>query len=441
MDATRMMKSAIAMFAALMICGNVLAGPGSLDPTFGHGGIVTTPGIADNAWINAIANDRSHRLVVAGVNQDALTGHMVLTLARYLSDGTLDTAFGDAGTGIVTTTPVTGATSDAAFNAVVIDAKDRIVAGGYVAIDGPSGWQWIMVIARYSNDGRLDTSFGTGGIIQTPIVAAEMNSRITALAIDPVGRLVAAGYSLDAAGHASSAVLRFEENGGRDTTFAGTGVATTFETGTSAIVNAMAIDSVGRIVIAGLRSSAADPQQTLIARYLDDGDLDPNFGPDASGFASPVAHTGIYAIAIDGLDRPVLGGSNIDAYDCRLLRLDSNGRFDKTFGPDASGIVHLQAAAPGDQSAITGLALDRAGHILTSAVTYSIHSTGMALIRFDRTGALNAGFGTAGIASVSGTATMMYRPDALIFDGTRIVMAGWSNDRTAYSFALARFAN
>jgi uncharacterized delta-60 repeat protein len=123
---------------------------GQLDPTFGSGGIVVTPGPEDEL-IRAVIIANAGKILVAGyVGSGATT--LWLRLARYLPNGSLDSTFG--GTGVVTT-PIgnyAGALS------LALEPDGKIIAGGW-ATAGPS-----FALARYNHDGSLDASFGDGGI-------------------------------------------------------------------------------------------------------------------------------------------------------------------------------------------------------------------------------------------------------------------------------------
>jgi uncharacterized delta-60 repeat protein len=122
---------------------------GQLDTTFGTGGIVTTSFTGqDTTLVNCAALQSDGKILVGGEIPDS-KGVGVLGLARYNTDGSLDTSFGTGG--IVTTTSVNGA----AFG-IALQSDGKIVVGTavFLAVDA----------VRYNTDGTLDTSFGSGGI-------------------------------------------------------------------------------------------------------------------------------------------------------------------------------------------------------------------------------------------------------------------------------------
>jgi uncharacterized delta-60 repeat protein len=127
---------------------------GQLDPTFGNGGIVTTDfgiqsGSSNVASANAVLIQPNGQIVVAGGIPSG-TGFPVPAVARYNTNGSLDTTFGTSG---VVSTP---SIEDVPFTAVTLQSDGKIVAvgGGFDAY-----------VVRYTSGGVLDSSFGTGGIV------------------------------------------------------------------------------------------------------------------------------------------------------------------------------------------------------------------------------------------------------------------------------------
>jgi uncharacterized delta-60 repeat protein len=159
---------------------------GRLDPSFGSGGKVT---IVTPVEANAVAIQDDGEIVVAGA------GGVGFALARFNRDGSLDSSFGDGGT--VTTD--FGGGNDFPF-AVAIQENGKIVAAGGTNELSSGG---DFALARYTQHGRLDPSFGNGGKVTTDFGGIEVAHGV---AIQADGRIVAAGY---AAGGAHSAVARY----------------------------------------------------------------------------------------------------------------------------------------------------------------------------------------------------------------------------------------
>jgi uncharacterized delta-60 repeat protein len=139
---------------------------GSLDKTFGTGGLVMT-GINELAGVNAVAVQEDGKIVVAG-SSGGVQGFF--TLARYNPDGRLDKTFGAGG-------PVFGTSGSA--NALALQGDGKIVAAG-------STENTTFALVRYNPDGILDGTFGTGGTVTTAFGTS--GSSASAVALQGMGR-------------------------------------------------------------------------------------------------------------------------------------------------------------------------------------------------------------------------------------------------------------
>jgi uncharacterized delta-60 repeat protein len=153
---------------------------GSLDTGFGSGGIVTTPG---TDWIHDLALQPDGKLVAAGTIFEE--PYLDFAVARYRSDGTLDSRFGTDG---IARIDFLGGHDFA--NAVALLRDGRIVAAG--GAGPPASGFSVFALARYRSDGTLDQRFGTGGRLTTDFGGA---SYASGLAVQRDGRLVAAGVA------------------------------------------------------------------------------------------------------------------------------------------------------------------------------------------------------------------------------------------------------
>jgi uncharacterized delta-60 repeat protein len=165
-------------------------------------------------------------------------------LARYNTDGSLDTTFG--GDGKVMTDFMMGGPDEA--NAVALQGDGKIVAAGSVT---HSSGALVFAVARYATDGSLDSAFDGDGKVTT-IVASDDEAR--GMAIQRDGKIVAVGLAcnLCIAGP-DFGVARYNTNGSLDSTFgAGDGIVLTdFGAGTIDHANAVSIQTDGKIVVAG----------------------------------------------------------------------------------------------------------------------------------------------------------------------------------------------
>lgn len=207
---------------------------GSLDTTFNGTGKVITPvsGNADSA--NSVVIQSDGKIVAAGEGQNSFA------VARYNTDGLLDTSFN--GTGIVIT-PV-GNSSRASDLAIQSNGKIVVVGGSPPCLNNN------FTLVRYNADGSLDTSLNGTGIVVTPV--GSFCSRANSVAIQADGKIVASGNSSSEIGtFGDFTVVRYSGNGSLDTTFGGTGIVITPITNRDSDAASVAIQADGKIVAAG----------------------------------------------------------------------------------------------------------------------------------------------------------------------------------------------
>jgi uncharacterized delta-60 repeat protein len=185
-------------------------GAGTLDPAFGTGGTVTTNfGGVRITPLTAIEQSNGNIAVVTGLG-NGVPGEENFALVRYTSNGTL----------IGTTTAAFFNNGINSPGAVAVQSNGNIVVAGTASgtIDQPN----VFAIARFTPTGQLDTSFGDDGLVTTNI--SGVFPTVSAVIVQPNGQIVVGGVSGSGRRHmASSTVLvRYNSNGSLDTTF-GTG--------------------------------------------------------------------------------------------------------------------------------------------------------------------------------------------------------------------------
>jgi uncharacterized delta-60 repeat protein len=281
---------------------------GNLDPSFGTDGKVTT-GLFDLEVAADVAFQSDGKPVVVGFGiSNDLRGAV---LARYNSDGTLDSSFGTGGK--VISNPPGGFIQ---IRGCAIEPDNKIVVGGF----GTAGFE----LMRYNVDGGIDTGFGTNGIVTTSFGNAF--SGAFDIAVSPDGRIVAAGR-VDSAPvfTAHSALARYNYDGSLDVTFGNGGKVISPLDSFYDEVFGVAILSDGRIVTCGHTASGL----VFVARYTVDGSLDANFA--TGGFIMTSFKAGAistaYSITVLPDGRVVAGGNAYDPEtlaDFALLRLASD---------------------------------------------------------------------------------------------------------------------
>jgi uncharacterized delta-60 repeat protein len=197
---------------------------GTLDPTFGTGGITILPPYAAD-WGMVLQPDGS--LVLGG--QELHNGTQTFMAARVRPNGTLDPTYG---TGGIVTLPVGASAVGYAIN---IQPDGKIILGGNGnTADGTP----IAAIARLNTNGTLDPTFATHGILQFP------GGGLNLMTIDPAGHIYLAGVG--------ATLIRLNPNGTPDTTFAHNSLGI-YCNGTDCAANGIAIDpTTGKLVLSGI---------------------------------------------------------------------------------------------------------------------------------------------------------------------------------------------
>jgi uncharacterized delta-60 repeat protein len=189
-------------------------------------------------------------------------------------DGDLDPTFGSAGKVITDFS----ARNDLA-QAVAIQSDGKIVVVGQSGVDTV----FHSALARYNADGSLDTTFGVGGKVLVSLDAA--GDLLSAVAILPSGKIIAAGALNQNNANLAFLIARFNANGSLDTSFGNDGKTVTTFGDPSAQANALIVQSDGKIVLIG--HTGFGPYSELndfaLARYDSDGSLDSSFGNGGKG--------------------------------------------------------------------------------------------------------------------------------------------------------------
>ncbi len=240
---------------------------GNLDSTFGCGGVALTEvsGGADTAF--ALALDRAGRIVVGGQCGRANLRENTrgtACIARFSANGDVDVAFGPNGARLL---PLRDGVES--LRGVAVDARGRIVGGGYSAYGAANE----LTLFRLTEGGHLDNDFGDlGGVTYR----GRGFSDAFALALDGDGVLVA-GFSGQADGSGKDFLLaRFSDDGRLDRKFGDGGTTMTPIGPGDDVAFALSRDDRG-IVLAGYAFNGKD-NDMAVARYSTSGRLDESFG-------------------------------------------------------------------------------------------------------------------------------------------------------------------
>jgi uncharacterized delta-60 repeat protein len=240
---------------------------GTVDNTFGAGGVVTYNGPENGSDIAfGVAIQSDGKLVVVG--ESYYGTNKELLILRYNPDGSLDSSFGTGGV-VIYGGP--NQATDWGFG-VDIQSDGKIVVVGATTVNTKED----VLVLRYNTDGTLDGSFGTGGIV-TYSGSGDNYDYGNTVMIQPDGKIVVVGATWIGSNY-DILVLRYNSNGSLDCLFGNGGVinyngpANNYD-----YAWGVALQKDGKIVVAGASSNGAKDEAAIL-RFNTNGTFDPSFG-------------------------------------------------------------------------------------------------------------------------------------------------------------------
>ena len=384
--------------------------PGSLDPTFGNGGkVLTDLGVGAGVPSDAVLQPNGDIVISGGFG-----------VARYLPTGKLDTTFGSGGLAS------TGFAGGESGTGVALQPDGKIIwVGSQGNPSFPAGGTFSFAVARFTANGTLDTSFGTGGqasveFFDPPMQGAQEFAR--AVLVQPDGKILVAGSARQGQirfAPIQGALARFNANGTLDTSF-GTGGKILSSSGG---ITALGLDAAGNIFTLPTR-----------AEFSPTGQADTGVTP-AAITASSHGGSSIFLPSGQFVQANTIGVAKHDV-DVQVQRFNADGSI-----ASASPAFDYSGAAGLDQ------AIDSAGAVAVQANgqavaggAHFLSTSPFGLARVNPDGTLDAGFGSGGVLTTTfngdeAVGAVVIQPDG------KIIAAGFSeNNTTGHVFiALARY--
>jgi uncharacterized delta-60 repeat protein len=325
---------------------------GKLDQGFGNGGEVLTsfsplvPGHPPDQ-ASGVVIQKDGKIVVVGTAQGfsevPAQGGMSLNLqietsqialARYNTNGSLDSSFGTNG---MVLTSVPNAT-DSTTAGIALTGSGEIVVAGTA--------RGRFALAEYTTSGKLDPTFGAGGTVTTAILGTQSSSA-AGLVITPGGKIVVAGTASLTGNRSDFALVRYSASGTLDSQFGKNGTVLT-AVGTNASANAIALQSDGKMVVAGSGGGKGvflGGRGVAVARYLGDPSTQADAGPGIRGVVmlGPILPVSRYGIPNE---RPLPGAiisieSAGGGTEITRVVADQQGRFEIHLQPGTYLLVPL----------------------------------------------------------------------------------------------------
>ena len=338
--------------------------------------------------------------------------HAYNRIVRILPNGYQDPTFLVA--------PNSGANDFISTMALQPDGK-ILIGGNFTSFNGYNRHH----IARLNSDGSVDTTFNPGLGVNGD------NAMVWSLALQPSGQVVIAGDFTSYNGTNVSSIARLNADGSLDTSF-------NPHTGPNGIVNAVVVDSIGRVIVGGDFNSVAGTSCGGVARLNVDGSVDTQFAlgigtynPD-TGFTDPVNSLALQA------DGKILVGGGFSYVDLisysGIVRLNTDGTVDLNFKP-GSGTYN---PATGISDKVYAITVQPDGNILIGGDFTTFNQTrrvGMA--RLYSYGSLDTSFMDTAYNQFAGLVNHYHNPNA---NNTATYPEGNQRNYT-YSIALESTGN
>ena len=271
----------------------VLNGDGTLESAF-------NPGTGTDPYVRSVALNANGGVILSG-DFSTYDGANAAHIAQANSDGSFDGVFNfNLGSG----------PNSLVYQVKVQNDRKILVGGLFSMFNGVAKGG----INRLNSDGTLDVTFDAG---------PGTNDMVFAIAIQSDGKIIIGGQFITYNGVSRNGIARLNSDGSLDTSFnPGSGVNGT--------VYSIALQSDGKIIIAGNFTSYNGTERNRIARLNTNGSVDGAFDPGAG------ANDHVLASAVQNDDKIIIGGlftSYAGTFRDHVARLNSNGTLDTTFDP------------------------------------------------------------------------------------------------------------
>lgn len=425
-----MIKNTLAFFLIFSAAQSYAQAPGSLDFSFGNKGkVITSINTGEDKAMSGILQSDG-KLLVAGFTVSSITGKDFLLL-RYKSNGDLDSSFGT--NGIVQSDLQTGS-DDAAFG-IDLQSDGKIVLAGY----SDNGSNKNAAIVRYKSNGKVDSSFGTNGIVLSDYDNGKQDELMVVKVHALSGKIIVGGSSIISSTVSKPVVARYLSNGTIDSSFNTTGIRLLWITSLDYqylySVEDLVVQANGKISAVGWRDFPGMSWESdyWACRINSDGSMDNTFSSDG---------VSVYNGGFNGHDRAfsmllksnnnflMAGGGYLTTlrYDFTIAEISANGsKGGFSAGVDWGGLL--------DDVAF-GLAEDMNGDYILAGSSGTSSSKAFALCRIKSTGGLDSGFAVNGKTTTTfGSNAMSECFDVLVQSDNKILAIGY----TGNNIAIARY--
>ena len=408
---TRSVLPGLLAFSLIVGANSAWAAAGSLDPTFGRGGVTATNFASQNSVIPySIKLQTDGKILVLVV-----AGGEAAEVLRYTSAGALDPSFGSNG---IATLPTPAST----FGSMALQSNGQIVVVG--DITDPSSGAAAFGVQRLNTNGTVDTNFGRGGL---GVASIGFPGTQAVLLIQPNGDILL-GAQLEPTGRGQpfhTALARFGPSGALDPAFGSNGTVSVPAVGGC---TALALLSDGQILVVNANEIAQFTSNGGLEPTVTGGTIVASAGSENPSIPSIFQPNGDYLLATE----VAIGAARNHNFAAQVLRFTPTGGADPTFANPTFRFTGNGGTSVED--VINGIAVQANGNLVVAGLHSTPSSTVNALARLTPSGTFDSTFGTHGIvinsvpAGTGGLQGVVIQPA-----DNKIVVVGTANNLTQLS--------
>lgn len=275
---------------------------GSIDSAFGTNGVATLNLSSRDDMAYAIALQQDGKILLCGYITDTVNYFNVPSVVRFTANGILDSTFGVNGVAQIPVIDI-----DNEFRSISVQADGKIIASGHFE---NAVTDYDILVVRFDSTGQFDPAFGTNGIVKKNITTGQID-RSFGMQLAENGHIVVGGFTTLLSGFFDGVLLKFDSTGTPEPAFGNNGLVT-FDFGDEESVADLEIQADNKILIAGSSGQAWFAERDfLVGRYNADGSVDSTFGTNGFTFTTAFPLSGpddANAMAVQEDGSIVVGG-------------------------------------------------------------------------------------------------------------------------------------
>ncbi|UBF25627.1 tandem-95 repeat protein [Kovacikia minuta CCNUW1] len=281
-----------------------------------------------------------------------------------------------------------------------------------------------FLLTRYNADGTVDGTFGSNGSVSTHVSFDEIGRSVV---LQADGKLLVAGTTAG-----NFAVIRYNSNGAIDTSFGSNGIVTT-DFGRSDEGYKVLVQPDGKVIVSGTIYNSSNNYDFGLVRYNSDGTIDTTFGTNGRVNTHIISDEYGYSAAIQSDGKVLVTGTSDGRL--ALVRYNPNGTLDSSFGTNGVARTNLGGINNGRD-----LVIQPDGKILVAGDSTSGSFSNFAVVRYNANGTIDTSFGSSGVVVTDFSNSEDYVTGIVLQANGKFVVSGFNrvNFSTA-DFALVRY--